>query len=345
MAFFYDIVTIGSATRDALMRSKTFRVQKNKGKGLEENLVLPLGSKITIDEMFFGTGGAGTNTAVTFARQGFKTAAIVNVGDDVRGHEIKNELVQEGVDAHFVHTDPRALTGYSVILEPSSGERVILRHRGANDNLTATLIPFSRIRTRWLYLTSLSGNLSILKKAAMLKKKYGTRIAWNPGGVDLALGLKKLKPHLRMLDVLIVNQEEAAGLLGVSYRSREKIFRKFDAVVDGIAVMTMGPKGVEVSDGKTVWRVGTYKEKAVVDRTGAGDSFGSGLVAGLMRKSKSGHMTTTDAAILYALRLGSANATSKVEYIGAKTGLLTKRQFETQRRWKNLSFSATKIKK
>ncbi|MDP2676344.1 MAG: carbohydrate kinase family protein [bacterium] len=345
MAFFYDIITIGSATRDAVAKSKSFAVVKNKGRGLEESLALPLGSKISIDSLFFGTGGAGTNTAVTFARQQFKTAAIAHIGKDIRGQEVKNELKSEGVDIHLITADPSLLTGYSIILEPPSGERVILRHRGANDGLRGSQIPFSRIRTRWLYLTSLSGDISILKGAFRLKKKYGTCIAWNPGGVDLALGLKKLSPFLSMIDVFIVNQEEAATLLGIPYRNIEKIFKKFDHVIDGIAVMTMGPKGVYVSDGDTLWRAGTYKEKAVVDRTGAGDSFGSGFVAGLMRKKKKKEKRWTDESILYALRMGSANATSKVEHTGAKTGLLAKRQFESEKRWKTLPFSATKIKK
>lgn len=347
MAFFYDVVTIGSATRDAVAKSKAFAVVTNKGRGIEESLVLPLGSKINIDRLFFGTGGAGTNTAVTFARQQFKTAAIVNVGDDIRGQEIKNELKREGVTMRFILTDPALFTGYSIILEPPSGERVILRHRGANDGLRGSCIPFSQIRTKWLYLTSLSGDTSILKGAVRLKKKYGTRIAWNPGGVDLALGFKKLAPFLNMMDVFIVNQEEAAGLLGIPYKNVEKIFKKFDDIIDGVAVMTMGPKGVYVSDGKTLWRVGIYKEKSVVDRTGAGDSFGSGFVSGLMRRSPTGkkiNAAWSDGDILYALQLGSANATSKVEHLGAKAGLLTKKQFETQRRWKTLSFSAVKIK-
>lgn len=347
MAFFYDVVTIGSATRDAVAKSDAFMVAKNKGGGLEESLVLPLGSKINIDGLFFGTGGAGTNTAVTFARQRFKTATIVNVGDDIRGQEIKNELKHEGVIVRLIMIDPAMLTGYSIILEPPSGERVILRHRGANDGLRGSRIPFSRIRTKWLYLTSLSGDISILKGALRLKKKYGTRIAWNPGGVDLALGFRKLAPFLNMIDVFIINQEEAAGLLNIPYRRVEKIFKKFDDVIDGVAVMTMGPKGVYVSDGKTLWRVGIYKEKSVVDRTGAGDSFGSGFVSGLMRRARMGKKINTlwsDGDILYALRLGSANATSKVEHLGTKAGLLTKKQFETQGRWKTLSFSSVKIK-
>ncbi|MBI4114796.1 MAG: carbohydrate kinase family protein [Candidatus Niyogibacteria bacterium] len=339
----YDVVTIGSATRDALVKSKELAVRKNRAKrGLEESIVLPLGTKIRIEKMFFGTGGAGTNTAVTFARQKFRVAAVANVGNDPGGRAVIEELKKEHVDARFVRLDLKEHTAYSVVLEPISGERVILTYRGANEALRGEIIPFSKFRAPWVYLSSLSGDLSILKRAIRLKKKYATRLAWNPGGGDLALGLRKLRPFLKYMDVFLVNQEEAARLLGIPYRSVEKVFKKFDEIIDGIAVMTRGPKGVIVSDGKTMWRAGIFKEKAVVDRTGAGDSFGSGFVAGLIRKTRKKQFT--DDGILYALRLGSANATSKVEYVGAKTGLLTKHEFESQKRWKHLPFSIEKIR-
>ena len=51
----------------------------------------PLGSKIEVKEIVMTTGG-GTNTAVTFGRQGFKTACVGVVGNDVIGEEVLAEL-------------------------------------------------------------------------------------------------------------------------------------------------------------------------------------------------------------------------------------------------------------
>lgn len=341
---FFDVVTIGSATRDALFKSKDFCVMPTPPDiGSGEALVLNLGSKIPIDHVYFSTGGAGTNTAVTFARQGFRVASIVNVGDDPGGRAILTELKKEKVDTSLIQTDTQTHTAYSVILEPASGERVILNYRGANDHLRKKIIPFSRIKTRWFYLSSLSGDIGILRGALSLKKKYGVRIAWNPGGNDLSLGFSRLAKFLNMVDVFIVNQEEAADLLGVPYHKTDAVFKKFDEVIDGIAVMTRGPRGVFVSDGKTIWQAGIFKEKKVADRTGAGDSFGSGFVSGLIRKIKQDKSKTLyfdNDMIEYALRLGSANATSKVEHVGAKGGLLTKKEFENNPRWSKLPFSS-----
>ena len=36
-----------------------------------------------------------------------------------------------------------------------------------------------------------------------------------------------------------------------------------DAIVDGIAVVTDGPRGVKVSDGRAIYQAGIYKEKSL----------------------------------------------------------------------------------
>ena len=125
--------------------------------------------------------------------------------------------------------------------------------------------------------------------------------------------------------MVIVNREEAAHLTGVDYRKERPMFRKFDELIDGIAVMTDGKRGARVSDGTYIYTAGVFKEKEMVDRTGAGDAFGSGFVAGLMGKRD----------IHHALRLASANATSVVESVGAHLGALRKGQID-DKRWKYL---------
>ena len=114
----------------------------------------------------------------------------------------------------------------------------------------------------------------------------------------------------------------------------------------GINVITDARNGLWVSDGKYLYKTGIYKEKAIIDRTGAGDAFASGFVAGVIRQLTTNNqqlLTLTTKNIKYAIKLGSANATSKVEGIGAKYGLLTKKQFETQKRWKKLFIKVDKI--
>ena len=66
-------------------------------------------------------------------------------------------------------------------------------------------------------------------------------------------------------------------------------------------------------DGKHIFKAGT-PSILPVEKTGAGDAFGSGFLAGLLRKD----------SLEYALQLATANATSCIQKIGAKNGLLKK---------------------
>jgi len=88
----FDIVTFGSATRDLFVRSKNFDIFKNKKFISGEGICFNLGSKVYIEDLFFATGGGGTNTAATFAKQGLKTAYVGKVGNDPGGEAILKEL-------------------------------------------------------------------------------------------------------------------------------------------------------------------------------------------------------------------------------------------------------------
>jgi len=337
-----DVFTIGSATRDVFIKSEGISVHNDSHMATGKAECFPLGSKIPVSEMVLTTGGAGTNAAITFARQGFSVASVVRVGDDLNGKEVIEEFKKERINGTYVQVDKKLQTAYSVILIAPTGERTILVHRGANMNLNARQIPWSKFKPTWVYLNSLSGDMSILDGVLRLKKRTGCFIAWNPGGKDLELGVVKLQKYLKYIDVFIVNQEEASGLVGVPYKDEKMLFRRLDELVPGLAIMTKGPAGVTVSNGKQLWVGGIYKEKEIVDRTGAGDAFCSGFVSALTKRYKK---RKTKGAfkdifshddIVYAIKLGSANGTSVVESIGAKAGILTAKDFKNKR-WNKLA--------
>jgi len=64
-----------------------------------------------------------------------------------------------------------------------------------------------------------------------------------------------------------------------------------------------------VSDGRLIYQAGTFKEHLVIDRTGAGDAYGAGFLAGLIHTKEKCEKGLCDISnIEYAIRLGSANA-------------------------------------
>ncbi len=336
----YDVVTIGTATFDVYLRGyQNLEVKKN-GLGLQ---CFPLGAKIETRSLEFSSGGGATNTAFTFAKQGLKTACVFEIGNDEFGKIVLQEQKKQKISV-FSKLDRKKPTAFSTVLIDNFGERTIFVHRGASGDLRSSEIPFSKIKTKWAYLVPGGIRLSELEKIIARFKKSGTKIAVNLAKNQIQLGLKRLEKVLCFSDVLLLNQEEASYLTGLPRQQEKKIFQKLDQYVPGILVMTEGPKGLKVSDGRHVWRASIFKEKEMIDRSGAGDAFGSGFVAGLIQKKelcRKGACATDK--VSYAIRLGSANATAMVETLGVKTGILSKKEFLSQKRWAKLSIKVEKI--
>lgn len=345
----FDVITIGTATRDVFLTSPFFKTLndpehlKKIGFPTGRATCFSFGGKIEVNEPVFTTGGGATNAATTFSRQGYKTATILKLGNDLSSREIANELHNEGVEVISFSRHKTKGAGYSTILLASSGERTILTYRGAGDDLGEDeKIPFEKIKSQWAYIVPGAIDYDVINNFVNHFSKNKTLIAMNPSKYYLKLGTKILKPILDKINVIIVNREEASYLTGVDYSDEKGIFKKFDELVKGIAVMTEGKKGSLVSDGKNIYKAGIFPEQKTVDRTGAGDAFGSGFVAGLARQLTTNNLQLTTLKpehIEYAIRLGSANATSVVEHIGAKKGILTKNDFEKNKRWQKLQIT------
>ncbi|MGB9726522.1 MAG: carbohydrate kinase family protein [Minisyncoccia bacterium] len=312
----YDIITIGSATRDGFFVGVPFVYLKDKRFITGRGIGLPLGAKIRVPKVYFLTGGGATNTALTFSRLGFKTLAIFRVGEDVSGKTIINEMIKEGVDISFIQKDYVLPTAYSVIFLTKFGERTILSYKGCTEYLNSLEIPFKKLKAKWLFLGSLGKEKNILKKIIFWAKKEKMKIAINPGKNELEF-LKKNKKYFSFFDVFIVNQEEAAYLTNIAYQKEKEIFKKLDKLVNGIVIMTKGKNGVVISDGKFLYKAPSYSFKKPKDHTGAGDAFASAFISVLMKRGNFKEKTLKE-----AITFASLNANSVIQYLGAKTGIL-----------------------
>jgi len=310
----FDIITFGSATRDNFLKLKKANHQIIKsGKFLTgKGICFSLGSKIEIDDLVISTGGGGTNTAATFALQGFDVAYVGKIGKDKRGEAIIEDLKRLGIDIRFVLQDKTIPTAYSVILSSGANQTSILVYRGACHFLEKKDIPINKLKAHWFYLAPLKGKL--LDSFGFLvdyAKKNNIKVMANIGTEQINLDKRKLKLILAKIDVLSLNQEEASLLTGVPFQQERVLFKKLDKMIKGIAIMTKGEKGAVVSNGKYMWSAPSLLVP-IQDATGAGDAFSSGFLSGLIK--------TND--ISFAIKLGLANSVSCIGKIGAKNGLL-----------------------
>ncbi len=308
----YDVVTFGSATWDLFLDLKDFQKIESEDFLTGEGLCFNLGSKVKVEDIHFFAGGGGTNTAVTFANQGLNVAYCGSVGDDFAAREIIDILEQKDVDPEIQKVEET--TNHSVILTSEGQERTILAYRGASESLTAEEIPWPDLKAKWFYLAPLSGALGQMTEEIINKaQKNNIKVAFNPSSSQLEL---KLKSILEKVDVLLLNQEEASQLTGISYEKEKEIFKEIDRSCPGIVVMTKGEEGVVVSDSTNLY-YGDPLPADIEDKTGAGDAFGSGFVTGLIEAQE----------VEYAIQLGIANATTCLEEKGAKNGLLKGEEF------------------
>lgn len=311
----FDVITIGSAVRDIFARTRDIKTIKDKKFAVGEAGCFSLGSKLNLEEVNFSVGGGAINTAVTFANQGFQVAAITQIGADPEGQDIREKSMTLGINCDFFSVDKEHATSFSFILSLPDGSRTVFRYKGASWHLKESSVPWSEMRAKWLYINHMAGaSHNVLPRLLKTAKENGMKIAWNPGSTQFDKK-KELQQLMNYVDVFIVNQEEASLITGISFQKEKEIFKKLDDLVHGLVIMTKGKEGVEVSDGKTLWSAGVLLLKKIVDRTGAGDAFGSGFVAALMQKPGD---------IEYAMQLASANSTGVLTQWGAANGLLQK---------------------
>lgn len=301
------MLAIGAAVQDVfLSHSDEFTpVIENPH---ESFMKLDLGAKADVNNITFSTGGGATNAAVTFARQGLHSQFMGTIGHDPAGQAVLDDLDKEGVDTTHVSYSAKYSTGYSVLLLAPNGERTILTYRGASTHYDAKHFDLSDCEADWLYVSSMAGSMEAIDKIFTQAKQLGIKIMFNPGKGELKQ-LVKLKALLEDVDVLSVNKEEMQTIVeGVDL---EELVRHALHYVPA-AIISDGPNGVLASDGKTIVRAGMYEDVPVIDRTGAGDAFGSGFL------SQWAQGRSLKESIIFA----SANSTSVVTKIGAKAGIL-----------------------
>ena len=308
----FDIITFGSATWDISLKISGKRIKDEADLIIDKGIFFNLGSKIDVDDMYFSFGGGGLNTSATFKNQGFKIAYCGSVGNDIPGKEIIEHLKEKKINYSFVVKKEKP-TNNSVIFHVPNQDRTVLAYRGASEMLNKNDIDWNNLKASWFYLAPLSGKLNLITEdIVFFAKKQGIKTLVNFGNSQLKMNKNKIKNILDKTDILLLNKEEASLLTRTKYEKEDQIIRKINELHQGLNIITKGEEGVVVSDGKYVYEA-KLKRFKIIDKTGAGDSFGSGFISGLI-KSKGD--------IDCAIKFGLVNAKNCLMVKGATNGLL-----------------------
>ncbi len=238
------------------------------------DLVVPVdrrpggGETVLGGDTILSPGGKGANTAVAAARLGADVALLGAVGDDSYGELLKRSLAESGVDTGSLRTSERP-TGIAYITVTPDGENSILVSPGANSALRPEDVDLDGAE---IVVLSLEIPLETVEHAVAKAVETGVKTLLN-----LSPAAELSAKTLKGLDVLLVNEHEAAFLLG-----GEADFPKLLDLGPKAAVVTLGAKGAAVVTADGVTEVPSPKVEAV-DTTGAGDAFAGALATSLAK--------------------------------------------------------------
>lgn len=345
------VLTIGSAVIDSIAIIPSDRVERMTMRNADTSfLLLEEGKKVEAETISTHCGGGAVNTAVSYARLGCDTAALVKLGQDARADTILRRLADEGVSTRYAVRDSRAPTGASVLISSHDRNAAVFAFRGANTLLEDADLKKDAFGVDLVHVGSLSNKsaecfATILARA----KAEKARVVVNPGIRQLSLqsaDFLKLAPDI---DTLSVNRTEAEALVpAIVSRAGEggpalevsgfdvapsllkrgfagggfeiTVARFFKAMGDvGFrqVIVTDGGQGAYAGVGGRLYYCPPRKG-AVAGTAGAGDAFVSTYAA----------FSSEGADVPRALQLAALNAGSVIQHTDTQTGLLRRAALE-----------------
>ena len=221
-------------------------------------------------------GGKGANQAVAAARDGAAVRMVGAVGDDALAKAALTGLEGEAIGLEVCVLAGRS-TGCASICTDRDGRNQIAVALGANAEIRAAQVSDAMLGRDSILLLQMEGPRAEIEALIGRARQAGARIILN-----LAPALPLDRAALAKLDVLVVNEDEAASLgatLGVG-AGAEALRGALGITV----IRTLGGGGAEAATADGPLHVAAPRIDAV-DTTAAGDCFvgvlASGLDAGL----------------------------------------------------------------
>jgi ribokinase len=257
------------------------------------------GETVTDAELSLFPGGKGANQAVAAARLGADVAMLGRVGEDAFGTELVKNLRDNGVDTSRVETVPDAPTGSAFITVTPDGENAIVVSPGANRRFGPEEVEAAAgdLKKSRVLVAQLEVEVEAVETAARLVEEAGGRFLLN-----LSPPREIPETLLHRCDPLVVNEHEAAFLIGEEAKDPEETARKLLDLGPSSVVVTLGDAGAFFAAADSAEQFPAPEVEAV-DTTGAGDAFVGALAVRLAEG------TTLEEAIPYAVLAGAVAVT------------------------------------
>ena len=259
-------------------------------------------------------GGKGANQAVAAARAGGASTSFVGcLGDDAEGGELRRLMERDGILMDQVRTVD-APTGIALISVDDAGENSIVVAPGANALLTSLDgEQRARVSVAAVVLAQLEIPVGAVIDAARSRAAGALMVLNAAPSAPLPDAL------WQQLDVLVVNEHEAADLCGTS---PDDVAAATAALLERVpcVVVTLGAAGAVLA--RRGYPDVTVPAPTVdaVDTTAAGDTFCGVFAAALSHGADE----------VAAIRLAGAAASLAVQRPGAQDSVPTREETDRQ---------------
>jgi sugar/nucleoside kinase (ribokinase family) len=242
------------------------------------------GTLLALTDMPVKAGGCAANVAIDLAKQGVSVDIVGCVGRDSAADFLLRTYAAHGVGhSRVVQVDGHG-TSRCIILLVKGQDRRYLYVDGANK-----VFSVKHLSRDWLaqlkvfYLGGLfvlpgfdPDGLVELLKYCRSKGVLTVVDVVVPQDMQGMAVLERLLPHI---DVFVPNDDEARAFTQVANPLDQ--LRAFEAAGARTVIVTCGSQGLVARSEKKTWRCGTYRMQ-VVDPSGSGDAFTSGVIRGLL---------------------------------------------------------------
>jgi sugar/nucleoside kinase (ribokinase family) len=281
------------------------------------------------DELHWGTttfiesveprvGGSAANTARALGILGVPVRIFAVLGPDDAADTIRQELSRCNVDLSCIETVPEP-TPQTIVLVNRAGDRQFLHRRGCSEVAFSTGLSFTPAiisRMAHFHLAGLFVIPHVRTQAPAMLREAGLTTSLDTCWDPQAEWMKVLEPCLPELDILFMNEDEAAQIgagqstTALAHGAMEK--------GTGMVVMKRSREGCRVYTSRQEIICPAYDVEPR-DTTGAGDCFVAGFLAAHLE----------GAAPERAGPMGNAAGALSVLHIGAVEGLIPRPQMES----------------
>jgi len=311
----FDVVGVGNAIVDVLAEVEdAFIDQHSLAKGgmtlieadraLQLHEAMPPGLEIS--------GGSAANTMVGVAGFGGKAAYIGKVSADSLGDHFGRDLAEAGVSFTVPGAHEGLPTARCLIQVTPDAQRTMNTFLGVSSHLTRDDVDPELVASgATLYCEGYLWDREVAKDAirfAMDTAREANRRVALTMSDQMCVDRHRQEWQALLddrVDVVFANRSELCAFYQV-----DDLEEAVDAVASHVdlAFITLGPQGSLIVNGSNRIEVPADELDGVVDTTGAGDLYASGVLYGLSR----------GVALEQAGRLGSVAAAEVISHLGAR---------------------------